>query len=218
MKKVGVFETFRSYPGGVLWRFGEHWSRWQRSAELCGFEIPVERETVNSMLEEVLNNSSEVRLRLWSDGEDWELEVSPLPEGPEVIKIKDEVFGRENPQAKHDNHDYQQFFDKDWFETIWFDDSDILLEGNITNVFALIDGKLCTPKLGKILPGLMRHWVIDNFSVVERDISRTELLQADEIIVTNMVRGVAGVDEWGEWRKNSDNMTKKLTCQIPGAP
>jgi len=218
---MGVFETFRSYAGGVLWRFDEHWARWQASADLCDLKIPVPKSKVASMLAETLSDGSEVRFRLWSDGEAWEIEVSSLPVLPELVVINDASYVRENPQAKHDGHDYAQFFDLEVFETIWFDDRDELVEGNITNVFAVIEGKLCTPPQGNLLPGLMRTWVLDNFEVEERVISRADLGQATEIILTNMVRGIVSVDRWEQWHSGTPAMAQRLqsnlTCQIAAA-
>ncbi len=209
--KVGVFESFRTFGDGELWRFEDHWCRWQESASSCGIQIPVDLETVWEQLNII---PADKKVRLWTDGDLWRLEVSELPEAPESVIVRDATYQRQNPQAKHDQHDYHQFYDSRCFETIWFDEQDRLLEGNITNVFAVIDGVICTPPTDKILPGLMRQWVLDHFSAEVRPVYRDQLMAATEIFLTNMVRGVVAVDQWGNWRSSDRTITSKITDQL----
>lgn len=209
--KVGVFESFRTYVGGALWRFDDHWERWQQSAILCGVVIPAHKAEI---LERLSQMPGDKRVRLWTDGILWRLEVLDLPILPDRVVLNDIVHHRENPQAKHDGHDYHQFYSVDFFDTIWFDEQSNLLEGNISNVFAMIDGQLCTSSDTGILPGLMRQWVIDHFEVVVRPISRTELKAAEAIFLTNMVRGVVAVDAWGDWSPDNASMVVDIKDKL----
>jgi len=214
-----VFETWRTYQEPRLWRFDDHWERWQTSAQLCGLQIPVTKSEVYDRARSI---DPDKRCRLSTDGQTWDLSVTDLPDTPAQIVITDAVYGRDNPQAKHDAHDYASFMSDDYFETIWFDPEDTLLEGNITNVFAIIDGQCLTPKTDKILPGLMRSWVGEQITVLETDITREELAGAEAIFLTNMVRGIVPVDAWGDWRSENTQtvdelqikLARDITCQM----
>jgi para-aminobenzoate synthetase/4-amino-4-deoxychorismate lyase len=71
-----------------------------------------------------------------------------------------------------------------------------VLEAGWANVFAVRDGALCTPRTdGRILPGIARAAAIEaaraaGLTVDERHLGRAELLAAEEVFLTNSVRGV----------------------------
>jgi branched-chain amino acid aminotransferase len=66
---------------------------------------------------------------------------------------------------------------------LWLDGAGHLQECTSMNVFLCLDGRIVTPKLGSILPGITRRTVLDLLSgmgerVVERDIRLSELSDA----------------------------------------
>jgi para-aminobenzoate synthetase / 4-amino-4-deoxychorismate lyase len=71
-----------------------------------------------------------------------------------------------------------------------------VLETDRANVFAVIDGVLCTPPAdGRLLPGITRAAVLrlascHGIPVKETPVSRRQLLAASEVLVTNSVHGV----------------------------
>jgi para-aminobenzoate synthetase/4-amino-4-deoxychorismate lyase len=75
-------------------------------------------------------------------------------------------------------------------------DGDEVLEAAWANVFAVRDGAVFTPPLdGRILPGVTRATTIElararAIEVVERTLTLEDLGQADEIFLTNSIRGV----------------------------
>ena len=44
-----------------------------------------------------------------------------------------------------------------------------------------------------LLPGIVRQWVINNFDVIEKKITKEELLNSDEVFLTNSLVGVIKV-------------------------
>jgi para-aminobenzoate synthetase/4-amino-4-deoxychorismate lyase len=74
-----------------------------------------------------------------------------------------------------------------------------VLEASRANVFIVRDGALLTPPAdGRILPGVTRMRVIGlssamGIDVSERELSRDDLLAADEVFLTGSVRGVERV-------------------------
>ena len=79
-------------------------------------------------------------------------------------------------------------------ETIFLNEKGFVAEGCTTNVFIIKDNKIFTPKIScGLLPGIIRGWVISNFEVVEKEITKEELLNSDEIFLTNSLVGIIGV-------------------------
>lgn len=76
------------------------------------------------------------------------------------------------------------------------DASSNLVESISGNIFAVIDGQCVTPLLQEVgVRGVLRQWLIEklnarNIDVIERDISREEVLMASEVFITNAVVGV----------------------------
>ncbi|MEE4253201.1 MAG: aminotransferase class IV [Desulfuromusa sp.] len=76
-------------------------------------------------------------------------------------------------------------------EALFIDQQQNILEGTTSNLFAIIDDRLVTPPIGSlILNGIMRQQVIKTAAelgihVVERELPFMELMQAEEIFLTN---------------------------------
>lgn len=79
-------------------------------------------------------------------------------------------------------------------------DGDEVLEAAWANVFAVRNGAVFTPPLdGRILPGVTRATTIElararGIEVFERTLPIAELHRADEIFLTNSIRGVEVID------------------------
>lgn len=81
-------------------------------------------------------------------------------------------------------------------EAIFFNEKGYLCEGCTTNIFIVKNGKIYTPQIEcGLLPGVVRKWVIDNFDVIETKITKDELLNSDEVFLTNSLVGVIKVSE-----------------------
>ena len=81
-------------------------------------------------------------------------------------------------------------------ETIFLNEKGFVAEGCTTNVFIIKDNKIFTPKIScGLLPGIIRGWVISNFEVVKKEITKEELLNSDEIFLTNSLVGIIGVSK-----------------------
>ena len=75
-------------------------------------------------------------------------------------------------------------------------------EGSRTNLFVVLGREILTPpSTGPIVPGILRALVRDRASLVdhtvrEADITADAIEAADEVFLTNSVRGVIPVDRW----------------------
>ena len=79
-------------------------------------------------------------------------------------------------------------------EAIFFNELGNLCEGCTSNIFIVKNKKIYTPPVKDgLLPGVVRNWVIKNFQVKETRITKEELLNSDEVFLTNSLVGVIKV-------------------------
>jgi branched-chain amino acid aminotransferase len=84
-------------------------------------------------------------------------------------------------------------------EALWFTNDNRLAEGCISNVFCVKDSAVYTPQtITPVLPGIARSTVIklakqNNIRVEEKDLDINDLLDADEVFLTNVIMQVMPV-------------------------
>ncbi len=84
-------------------------------------------------------------------------------------------------------------------EALWFTPENLLAEGSISNVFVVKGDKVSTPPLDTpVLPGIAREVVLElcgtqEFEHAERAINVNDLLDADEVFLTNSIMQVMPV-------------------------
>ncbi len=213
-----VFETMRTY-GGKVFAIEEHLERLFKSAELLGI---APRNSHADILREIdyCPTESKVRVRLTADK--FTVQILPLPPADEKmfsegVEIGDTTFERPFPRAKYETPVYEEVLkkqDESCFETIFFSEDNYLREGNISNVFAVIDGVIVTPKKN-ILLGVTREKVIQligeqKIPFEEREILREELMGASEIFLTNTTKEIIPVRKWGQWEGREFEVVQKL--------
>jgi len=88
---------------------------------------------------------------------------------------------------------------KEAAEALWFTNDNRLAEGCVSNVFLVKSAVLYTPALGTpVLPGVARKAVCriaerESVDVVEKDLYIADVLEADEVFLTNVVMEVLPV-------------------------
>jgi D-amino acid aminotransferase len=84
-------------------------------------------------------------------------------------------------------------------EAIWFTTDNRVAEGCVSNVFLVKNSVLYTPTVGTpVLPGIARKTVCElaqrqSIELVEKDLHITDVLEADEIFLTNVIMEVLPV-------------------------
>lgn len=69
-----------------------------------------------------------------------------------------------------------------------------ICEGTVTNIFFAKEGRIYTPPVScGLLPGILRRFLMEQFPVEERALTRTDILQMEECFVTNSLMGVMPV-------------------------
>ena len=81
-----------------------------------------------------------------------------------------------------------------------------IIESANANIFIVKDKKIYTPPISEgCIDGTMRRWVLNNFDVSEKVILKNEILQSDEIFITNATSGVIAVENLEEVSFSSFN-------------
>ena len=219
LRGYGVFDFMRTY-GGRPFHLDSHIRRLQNSARLIDLTCAWSHQELAEIVAEVLrrNDYPESNVRLLITGGDSGdsitpgekprllVMVTPVKQFPadwyeEGVKVITTDITRYIPGAK--SIDYIRAIlalnnatRAGAVESIYVDDSGVVLEGTTSNIFAVIDGCLYTPP-EDILPGVTRDVVLDVIAPVLspelRTINRDELYKADEVFLTSSNKEVLPV-------------------------
>ncbi|BBO68271.1 branched chain amino acid aminotransferase [Desulfosarcina alkanivorans] len=219
LRGIGVFDLLRTYNGEPYF-LDAHIDRLEASAQKIGLALPWSHEDIAAVVEETLakNDIPESNIRIVVTGGSSTdfmtpsgsprllVLVSPIPQLPafwytDGVKIISWEVERPIPGAK--SIDYisaslalKKAAAEGAVEALYIDRNGLALECTTSNIFAFIDNTLVTPGRG-ILSGVTRKVVLElaeqRFSIDVRDISRRELLAADEIFITGTSKGVVPV-------------------------
>lgn len=224
-----VFEGIRSYKTTdgqtKIFIAVEHYNRLQQSALAVNLPYHWDTEELISATYELLhrNNIQDAYIRplIYAPAnmsfvqnkesfiviEVWEMQ--PFL-GEKLIKVMSSSFQRPNPKgfkitAKVSGHYVnsilasQEAKAKGYDEALLSDMNGFVAEAPGANVFYEKDGKLFTPSLGNILPGITRATVLEicneqGIPVTEKQITTEELLQADAAFFCGTAAEVIGFE------------------------
>jgi branched-chain amino acid aminotransferase len=218
---------YKTEKGAAIFRLKEHVERLLNSFSIFGVACPYSHEEIEKAIKETVrvNNLEEGYIRpilFFGFGEmglknlgkcsiDFAVACWPWGSylGEKAINAKISSFrrlGKESfrTDAKICGHYVnsilsskdvrQEGFD----EAIMLDYQDNVAEGPGENIFIVKGGKIFTPKLGSILPGITRSSIITiandlGYEVKEKDILQKELLSADECFFTGTAAEVTAI-------------------------
>ena len=106
--------------------------------------------------------------------------------------------------------------DEDIFEGLMLDTHDRVIEGTISNLFLIKGGILFTPELSECgVAGIVREIVKElaqfaNIPLQEGQVYKQELLQANEIFITNSVIGILPVNRIEQYRFSVGSICRTL--------
>lgn len=203
-----IFETFRVEKGSITF-FNEHILRMKQAADYFLFafdELKITKKiyselkkldkekiyrlkliltktgSVNIKTEEFIQNNSRIKII--------------LSENRINSRNKFQYFKTSN--RKLYDSEYEHYKSKGYFDVIYLNENDDIAEGSITNIFVKKGDVITTPspQCG-ILSGIYRKYFLrTNPETKEKRISLDEIITADEIILTNSLRGVVKVNEF----------------------
>ncbi|WP_332019554.1 branched-chain amino acid transaminase [Kaistella sp.] len=238
----GAFEGIRSYEtehGTKVFKAEEHYERLKKTCELV--KIPLDytvQELVEATYELLEKNnlknayirplvycapnmsltkptSVSLMIAVW----DWGAYL-----GEKLLRLTVSSYCRPHPksihiEAKICGHYVNSILatteakDKGFDEALLLDSDGFLAEGPGANLFFEKEGKLFTPQLGNILPGITRSTVLElaeqfGLEVQQGNFTKEDILQADSAFYCGTaaeVVGIASVDDYHfplEWKKS----------------
>lgn len=202
-----LIETLKWSPqqGFLLWH--QHLQRLQRSAQY--FHWSLDRSAVEQALYLALKRCSgrqaqRVRLLLAADGQ-VEITVTPLAPASSqprpVVKLAQHRVDASNIFLYHKTTNRQLYHDyterarrQNLSDYIFTNEQGLVTEGAISNIFIVKKNKWLTPPVSDgCLPGVMRQHIIRQKQAVEMSLSIDDLKTADQLFLTNGVRGLVAV-------------------------
>ncbi len=98
-----------------------------------------------------------------------------------------------------------------WNDALILNTQGNVIESTIANIYWVTGGKVYTPPLSEgCIAGVMRRHIITlNPEIIEKTLSVTELMQADEVLLTNAIRGIKWIGSIGD-KTYTNTTTKKL--------
>jgi len=196
-----IFETMR-YENGEIKFLDDHLARMKSSADYFLFKF--NEKKIRKLLVESIAGVDKQKLK--------KIKLSLTKWGKIRIEISDTLKTAKNisaiiSQSKIDSTDKFRYFkttnrklyddeyalynSKGFYEVLYLNEKDEIAEGSRTNIFLRKDNTWFTPNLESgALHGIYRKYFIGNNSEVsEKIIKVDDLISADEVLLTNALRG-----------------------------
>lgn len=217
MQGIGLFETMRAYRGRAF-RARRHIERLLESARTLGWATSPDADALLDAVQSVTSatevDSARVRLTVTtgslrvsaSDEPRLTIVASASPGGDYPTELYQRgvtlVVGpwrqTRDPIAGHKTTSYfsrlaalREAHRQGAFETLWLTPQELVAEGSISSVLALIGDELLTPPLDTpVLPGITRETVLElaaarGIAVRQEPLHLADLREADELFLTN---------------------------------
>lgn len=202
-----LFETMKLENGRIPF-LKEHLNRLKKAADFFLFLFD-EKNLGYLILEEIRKSDPQrkyrMKIKLNKFGKA-EIELSEYPKLPEEIKIilSDKRINSRDPfryfkTTKRIVYDeeYSYYTSQGFFDVIFINENGNITEGAITNIFLRNNDQWYTPPVDAgILNGIFRNDLISrNKKIIEKNLCEDDLFEAEEIMLTNALRGELKVDK-----------------------
>lgn len=201
----GIFETLRVENGRCA-LLDRHLCRLKTSAQALNLPLPDGCENqIKQYIARLPDGAFRVKALLASDGISLSRAVLNHLADKQRVIISPTILPAQN-YLRRFKTTHRTLFDQAWqtaetqgaFDSLFFNSDGILLEGGRSNVFVKHHGQWLTPSLDlDILNGIMRQAVLDEpqkylqtNQVIETHITQKTLQEAEEIRLSNALRGV----------------------------
>lgn len=201
----GIFETLRAENGRCT-LLDRHLCRLKTSAQALNLPLPDGCENqIKQYIADLPDGAFRIKALLASDGISLSRAVLNRLTDKQRVIISPAVLPAQN-YLRRFKTTHRALFDQAWqtaetqgaFDSLFFNSDGILLEGGRSNVFIKHRGQWLTPSLDlDILNGIMRQAVLDEpqkylqtNQVIETHITQKTLQEAEEIRLSNALRGV----------------------------
>jgi para-aminobenzoate synthetase / 4-amino-4-deoxychorismate lyase len=202
-----IFETMR-YENGQIKFIDDHIERMKTTADYFLFkfnEKKIRKQIDKSIADLDKQKIKKIRLSLAKWGE-IRVNVSDIEKPAKDISViisqnkinssdKFRYFKTTNRKLYDD--EYKHFSSKGFFDVLYLNEKDEIAEGSRTNIFFRKGTNWFTPAIESgLLPGVYRKYFIETHpDISEKNIRIEDLINADELLITNALRGELKVDK-----------------------
>lgn len=107
--------------------------------------------------------------------------------------------------------EHEECIEEGYNEVIFFNTSGKLAEGSVSNVFFIKDKKIHTPSTDcGLLNGTVRKFIVNNYDVIEGEFNEQDLINSDEVFLTNSIMGVMKVSKLSNKYIKSSGITETI--------
>ena len=206
LKPFELIETML-LENGEIFLFEDHIKRLRSSAEFFLFSMN-EKKLIKSLFKKIKEKYSDgkykvrITLNKWGKVKYDFTYKTLIPDFVKII-ISEKTINSENKfqyfkttNRKLYNSELANYNRAGYFEVLFFNEKEELAEGTTTNIFIKKNNIWLTPPVTSgLLPGIYRnHFLSNQKDAKETIITINDLLNADEVILTNSVRGEVKVD------------------------
>tara|TARA_Y100000310_G_scaffold340262_1_gene435392 strand:- start:876 stop:1781 length:906 start_codon:yes stop_codon:yes gene_type:complete len=240
---IRCYETDK---GAAIFRLKEHIDRLFYSAESIGMKVPFSnKDLVKATIQTVKENDLKAgyirpicffgygKMGLNPKGAQVNTSIAVWPWGSylgdQAVKVKTSKYIRIHPEstvsdAKIVGHYVNSILasieikKEGYDEALLLDHKGLISEGPGENIFCVQGGKIYTPKLGTILPGITRASIMqiakeEGYEVIEKDLALKDIYNAQEALFTGTaaeVTAIASLDDKPIGKEAPGPITKKL--------
>ena len=204
MYGYGIFETLRTYPGKKILKLDAHVTRLINSAIQIDLKLKYNFDEIQNMVYQVVEKSEYELQRI---------KILAIPDSLIVIsnelKIDESIYGgvslktsiqkRSMPEIKSTSYldcllNFKQAVKQGFYDALFLDELDYVYECSRSNIFWISNGKLFTRE-NDVLPGITRQVVVEiaHLPFEYKNGKLADLLEADEVFITNSIIGVMPV-------------------------
>lgn len=227
----GFFETMAIHQGSVP-LFSYHWSRIKTSAQLLSIPLPFSENELRNLINKLikLNQVKHCGLRLslsagltqreltaTSTRPTYTIILFSLPVNTKMTYTAAFVNTRRNEFSTASRIKSMSYLDnilaareaanKGFDDALLLNTQGYLAEAAIANIFVVIDNIIYTPPISDgALPGVLRSVILNELTkipVVERRLTQDNVLEAQEVFLTNALRGIRSLEQIDAYKINS---------------
>lgn len=222
-KGIAVYETLRTYNGKPF-ALNEHYERLRKSLGYLKIEPP-SFESFEKLVYENLSERMRIVYVYSNKLFEYVLQEDREEFNVDYVKIDITNIRRADPWSippdlkslgRPDIY-LARLTKRDNYDVIMLGARGQVCEGTFSNVFLIKNGKFITPSLESgILDGITRMYVIrflkeNGYEVEERFVEPAEIFYADEVFLTHTTRGIVPVNQIGNIKIGSVELSSKLS-------
>ena len=218
---------YKTDKGPAVFRLKEHIERMYKSADCIKMKIPFSKEDfIKAIIETVKKNKVHAgyirpicffgygKMGLNPEGAPVNCSIAVWPWGKylgeDAVKVKTSKYIRIHPKSTHADAKITGHYvnsilasieakDAGYNEALLLNAEGFVEEGPGENFYIVKDGKIITPPLGNILPGITRKSVMqiakdEGVDVIEKNIKLKDVYSADEAFFTGTAAEVSAIE------------------------